>query len=186
MEASGQPRDLIDGIVDAWRAEMPELDHAEFELVKRAARLGVMLEDELSARLAPWNLTKADFNVLGILRSAGSPYEVRPTDLKARLLLTSGGISNVLNRLEKAGHIERERDDDDGRSSWVRLTDTGVETVNATLGAWAAAQADIFRAVPSKVSRAAADALREVLVALGDCEPPAARVRHRSSAAPSQ
>jgi DNA-binding MarR family transcriptional regulator len=91
----------------------------------------------------------------------------------------------VLNRLEKAGHIERERDDD-GRSSWVRLTDTGVETVNATLGAWAAAQADIFRAVPSSVSRAAADALREVLVALGDCKPPAARVRHRSSAAPSQ
>jgi DNA-binding MarR family transcriptional regulator len=153
---------------------MPELDRPEFELVKRAARIGVMLEDKLTVCLAPWRLTKADFNVLSILRSVGVPFELRPTDLKARLLLSSGGTSNVLNRLEKAGYIQRERHRTDGRSSWVRLTNAGVETADATVRTWAREQADIFRAVPPDVSRTAADALRQVLVALGDHEPPAA------------
>jgi DNA-binding MarR family transcriptional regulator len=181
-------RDLTDGIADALRAEMPELDLPELELAKRAARLGVMLEDQLTLCLAPWRLTKADFNVLSILRSVGEPFELRHTDLKARLLLSSGGTTNVLNRLETAGYIKRERHSTDGRSSWVRLTTIGVATAEATLLAWAREQADIFRAVPTDTSRAAADALREVLVTLGDLEPPVASRRPRdvSPTAPSR
>jgi DNA-binding MarR family transcriptional regulator len=138
----------------------------------------------LAAELAPRDLLKTDFAVLTALRVAGAPYELRPSDLKDRLLLTSGGVTTVLKRLEKAGLIEREQDTADGRSSRVRLTDTGIETVGATVQAWSQAESRFFRAAPPEVVQAASAALREVLLAVGDLEPPAAptgKRRTRSS-----
>lgn len=179
MTSKRSSRDLIDSITDALLAELPEVgvDATEMKLARRATRLGAMLEDALSAHLVSWGLTKAEYGVLTALLSAGAPYELRPTDLRNRLLLTSGGISNVLNRLDKAGLIGRGRADDDGRSSWVRLTRKGLKTTNAAVGSWAEAEADLFRAVPATVRRAAADALRQVLLALGDHEPGTPRVK---------
>jgi DNA-binding MarR family transcriptional regulator len=172
-------RDLIDGLAGAWRREMPGLNRPEYELGARAVRLAVLLEDVLAAELAPRDLLKTDFAVLSALLVAGAPYELRPSDLKDRLLLTSGGVTTVLKRLEKAGLIEREQDTADGRSSRVRLTDTGIETAGATVRAWTQAEARFFQAVPPEVVQAATDALREVLVAVGDLEPAAAPARKR-------
>jgi DNA-binding MarR family transcriptional regulator len=104
-----------------------------------------MLEDTLAECLAPWGLTKAEYGVVSALRSVGAPYELRPTDLTARLLLTSGGVSNILNRLDHAGPAERAGDSADGRCSWVKLTGTGVEIVGAALRAWSQAQTNILR-----------------------------------------
>jgi DNA-binding MarR family transcriptional regulator len=165
-------RDLVDSITDAWRPEMPDLVSSELELTRRAARLFARLEREYATRLASWGLTAAEFNVLIGLRSAGPPYRLRPVDLRDRLLLSSGGISNILSRLEKAGLVERERDERDGRSSLVRLTERGVETADGSMRTWAESQPDIYRTVAPEVTRAAADALREVMVALGDHELP--------------
>jgi DNA-binding MarR family transcriptional regulator len=159
-------------MTDKWQQQMPGFDPAQFQLVKRAARLGLMLEDELSAHLAPWRLTKADYGVLSGLMAVGDPYELRPSDLTARVLLTSGGVSNVLNRLGKLGLVSRERDASDGRSSRVRLTAVGIETTEAITRVWMAAQKDFLRAVPAEITLAAAEILREVLVALGDLQPP--------------
>ncbi|MER6841102.1 MarR family winged helix-turn-helix transcriptional regulator [Streptomyces platensis] len=69
---------------------------------------------------------RADYEVLNALLSAGEPCEPRPMDLRERLLLTSGGTSNVLNRLVKAGLLTRQQGASDGRSNWVRLSDTGL------------------------------------------------------------
>jgi DNA-binding MarR family transcriptional regulator len=183
-DAAPTGRDLMDSTTDAGRAERPELDRPEYELAKRAVRLSMRLQDALAECLLPWGLTRADYGVLSVLRFAGAPYELRPTDLRARLMLTSGGVSNVLNRLDKAGLIQRVWGDADGRSSWVQLTGTGLQTADAIVNAWAETQADIFRAVPADVSRTGADALRQVLIALGDREPPAARTRKRGSQSP--
>jgi len=172
-------RDLIDGIADAWRREMPGLYRPEAQMASRAVRLGVLLDDLLAAELARWDLLKTDFAVLTALRSAGAPYELRPSDLKDRLLLTSGGVTTVLKRLEKAGLVEREQDTADGRSTRVRLTSTGIETAGATVQAWSQAESRFFQAVPPQVVQAASDTLREVLVAVGDLEPPTSRTRKR-------
>jgi DNA-binding MarR family transcriptional regulator len=174
-------RDLIDGMVDAWRREMPDPARSDFELARRAVRLGVLLQDALAPQLAPWDLTKADFAVLNALRLVGAPYELRPSDLKIRLLLTSGGVTTVLKRLENAGLVEREQDTTDGRSSWVRLTSAGIETAGATMQAWSEAESRFFQSVPPEVMRAASAALRDVLVAVGDLEAPAAQTRKRRS-----
>jgi DNA-binding MarR family transcriptional regulator len=172
-------RDLVDAMMDDWGTEMPDLDRAEPWLARRATRLAVLIDDVLTARLAPWNLTRTDYAVLNTLRSVGPPYELRPSDLKLRLLLSSGGVSNVLNRLQKAGMVEREQDSTDGRSSWVRLTGAGVETAGATMQMWSDALSDFFRAVPPDVVKSASALLRDVLIAIGDVAPPQAETRSR-------
>jgi DNA-binding MarR family transcriptional regulator len=168
-------RDLVDSLTDGARNEVPEIEQTKFELTRRAVRLADIIEVALGECLVPWGLTLADYGVLGALQSAGAPYQLRPRELRARLLLTSGGVSGVLNRLEKAGLIERHLDPDDKRSSWVRLTGAGAKTAGATLRACAAVQADILRKVPNGTARRAADALREVMLALGDTEAPGRR-----------
>ena len=164
-------RDVVDGITVALHDEVPELDNAASELARRAMRFAGMLDDALTECLVPWGLTRADYGVLITLRSAGEPYALRPTELKARLLMTSGGVTGVLNRLEKSGLVQRQPNPNDGRSSWVRLTRKGVESASAAVQAWTAAQCDLLRNVPDAISRSAADALRNVLLALGDTEP---------------
>jgi DNA-binding MarR family transcriptional regulator len=64
------------------------------------------------------------------------------------------------------------RDDNDGRSSWVRLTQAGVDLTEASMTEWTRAHADLFRTVPPEIAQSAADAMRQVLFALGDRERP--------------
>jgi DNA-binding MarR family transcriptional regulator len=162
------PHDLL---ADTLRREMPDIDDAGVELTRRVMRLAGILHDRLTVHSARWNLTKGEVNVLATLRSVGSPFELRPTDLQARLLLSSGGISNVLNRLERNGLVERQRESNDGRSCWVRLTGEGAELAYAFARSWTEAQIDTDRAVSPAALRLASDSLREVLLALGDDEP---------------
>jgi DNA-binding MarR family transcriptional regulator len=168
----------MDAVTDAWRREMPELERPESEVTRRAARLDQLLEEALSGCLAPRNLTKADFNVLSILRTAGAPCELRPTDIRNRLLLTPGGVSNIINRLEGLGLAERVPDPGDRRISWVRLTRAGTEAAEDAMRAWSAAQTRMFAGLDPMLARQASDALREILLVLGDCEPaaPASRL----------
>ncbi|MFE4668769.1 MarR family winged helix-turn-helix transcriptional regulator [Streptomyces sp. NPDC056716] len=170
-------RDFVDHISDAWRATLPSAEHPELALGRRAIRLSTILQDRLSVHLANWDLTRGDYDVLNVLRSSGAPYELRPTDLKASLLLSSGGVTNILNRLEAAGLVEREKDGRDGRSSWVRLTKAGAKTAEDVFYSWSDTLADVFRAVPPEAVQIATDAMREVLIALGDLGPSPAASR---------
>jgi DNA-binding MarR family transcriptional regulator len=164
-------RDTVDDIVDAWRAELPAVAGPELELAKRAGRLTALLGEATNAQLSRLGLTKAEYEVLAVLRAAGKPYQLRPTDLTSRLLLSSGGTSNLLRRLTETGLVEREADPRDARSSWVRLTVSGIEIAEVAVRAASGAQAALLRSVPEATARAAIDALREVLLAIGD-EPP--------------
>jgi len=161
-------RDVVDGILDAWRGQLPEIAGIELELSKRLGRLHAMLAEATNGQLTRFGLTKAEYDVLAVLRSTGEPYRLRPTDLAARLLLSSGGTSNVLRRLTSEGLIAREADPDDARSTWVQLTREGVDTAEAAVWASTEAQRTLLKAVPPETARAAADILREVLLALGD------------------
>lgn len=171
MTAPG--RDRMDPVIEGWRRELPELDRPEFDLVKRAARLGQLLEEALGECLAPWSLAKADYNILSVLRTAGARYELRPTDLADRLLLTSGGVTNVVNRLVRLNLVQRFPDQADKRSSWVRLTRQGAEVAEETMRAWAAVQQQMFSGATPQLARQGSDTLRNILLAIGDREPKA-------------
>jgi DNA-binding MarR family transcriptional regulator len=161
-------KDQVDGIVEAWRRELPEVAGIELELSKRVHRLSALMTDAVTRHLVEFRLTKAEYDVLAVLRSQGAPFRLRPTDLASRLLLSSGGTSNVLRRLTEAGLIAREADTSDARSSWVRLTDEGVRTVEAAVKASTEGQRELLGAVPPEAVKAAVDVLREVLFAMGD------------------
>jgi DNA-binding MarR family transcriptional regulator len=165
-------RDTVDSVAEAWRRELPGVVGSELELSKRAARLTAMLQAPVDAALARLGLTKAEYEILTVLRAAGKPYRLRPSVLTQRLALTSGGTSNVLRRLTTAGLIERDPDPSDARSLWVQLTAQGVATAEAAVRAASAAQAAALRDVPPATARAAIEALRGVLLALGDSATP--------------
>jgi DNA-binding MarR family transcriptional regulator len=161
-------RDVVDEIADAWGRELPGVVGTELELSKRAARLAALLTVPVEAALARLGLTKAEYDILAVLRAAGTPYRLRPSVLTQRLVLTSGGTSNVLRRLAAADLIERDPDPFDARISWVRLSKHGVKVAEEVVRAASTAQAAALRDVPPGTTRAAIDALRDVLIALGD------------------
>lgn len=113
-------------------------------------------------------LTKAEYETLAVLRASGAPYRLRPSDLTQQLALSSGGTSNVLRRLTTAGLIEREDNAEDARSSWVRLSPLGIKTAEDAVRAATAARTKVLDPVPQPTVRAAIDALRALLIALGD------------------
>src|SRR5690348_11250477 len=91
--------DPVDELTAAWQAELPDVLGPETELVKRVILLARTLGDAVAAELPSLGLTPAEFDVLAALRRTGEPYARRPNDLTRALLLSSGGISNVVNRL---------------------------------------------------------------------------------------
>jgi len=161
-------RDRVDVIVDEWRVQLPDTAGSVMELGKRIHRLGGRLQDAVRNETAALGLTPAEFDVLAALRRAGAPYVLKPSELASGLLLTSGGISNVLRRLRQGGLIEREADAADARVAWVRLSPEGVQVAETVVRAVAGAQLRLFGAVPEVLVVEAADRLREILIALGD------------------
>ncbi|MFG1921010.1 MarR family winged helix-turn-helix transcriptional regulator [Cryptosporangium sp. NPDC048952] len=161
-------QDRTDGAFEIWGAELPGAVGDEWALAKRAGRLSALMARQVDVELAKLGLTKAENDILSVLRASGAPYRLRPSDLAQRLMLSSGGMSNLLRRLAAGGLVERDPDPSDARSSWVFLTDRGVKTAEESVRAAAAAQAAYLREVPPETTRAALDALREVLIALGD------------------
>jgi DNA-binding MarR family transcriptional regulator len=161
-------KDQVDAVVDAWDRELPGVVGTELELSKRAARLSALLTERVDTELARLGLTKAEYEILAVLRSGGSPYRLRPSDLTQRLLLSSGGTSNVLRRLTASGLVERDPDPADARSSWVRLSPHGITVSEDAVRAASSAQNALLRSVPPETTRAAINALRRLLIALGD------------------
>ena len=172
----------MDAMLDGRRREMPDLDRPKLYFAIRVARLDEILEEALSRCLAPWNLVIADFNVLSVLRTAGAPYELRPTDLRNYLVRTSAGIANILKRLEQMKLVERIPDPADKRSSWVRLTGDGIEVTEETIRAWNTVQEKMFADVDPQLAQQASDILRTLLLAVGDDEPAAPATRRERGA----
>ena len=116
---------------------------------------------------ADLGLTYAEFEVLTVLSRAGKPYRLRPSELTRSAFLTSGGTSNVLQRLQKAGYVEREANTGDARSRFVQLTPEGLRVTTLALDASARAHREAMAGVPAEAVRDAADALRDVLLVIG-------------------
>lgn len=167
QHGESEGRDEIDAMVPAWRRELPSSLVATMELSKRISRIGGLFEQPIRAELAELGLTYAEFDVLAALRRAGEPYRLKPSELTRSLVLTSGGTSNVLQRLATAGYIDREADAQDRRSRWVRLTPEGLRMAEAALTVAGRVHAEVMAGVPEETVREAADALREILLIVG-------------------
>ncbi|MFC4584516.1 MarR family winged helix-turn-helix transcriptional regulator [Sphaerisporangium corydalis] len=169
MQDDGQDaRDEVDALVPGWeRSELSPSLIATLELSKRVSRIDGLLQQATRAELAELGLTYAEFDVLAALNRVGEPYRLRPSELTRSLLLTSGGTSNVLQRLVRAGYVEREANTGDGRSHWVRLTPEGLALTAKALVGSGRAHTRTMAGVPDEAVREAADALRKILAIIG-------------------
>jgi DNA-binding MarR family transcriptional regulator len=153
--------DEVDRLAELWTAQgVSPATIAQLELSKRVSRLALRHEQAMKAALSEVGLTYAEFDVLAALRRAGGP--LRPSELTRLLFLTSGGTSNVLQRLTAAGHVEREANAEDARGRWVRLTPQGQALTDKAMAISIRVHEDLLAGIPEATIRTAADALREI------------------------
>jgi DNA-binding MarR family transcriptional regulator len=117
--------DSVEHLVKQWRQERPDLDAWPSAIAARILRLARHLRQNAERALAPIGLSWETFEMLAALRRSGAPYAMNPTALYKAMLLTSGAMTNRLDRAEQAGVIKRADDPDDRRGTIVRLTPKG-------------------------------------------------------------
>jgi DNA-binding MarR family transcriptional regulator len=125
--------DHVDHLVAQWARELPELDVSPMHIVARISRLSRILERRIEAVYEPYGLNQAQFGVLAALRRAGKPYCLSPTDLYNSLLISSGAMTNRLERLTAAGYVRRVSNPSDGRGLLVALTPKGKRLIDHLL-----------------------------------------------------
>ncbi|WP_235522474.1 MarR family winged helix-turn-helix transcriptional regulator [Cellulomonas sp. Root137] len=127
--------DRLDLIQQAWARERPDLDVRPQGVIGRLHRVAGHLTDELVAVYRAHGLSEGDFDVLATLRRAGAPFERTPGDLAENTLVTSGGMTKRIDRLERAGLVTRRPSEQDGRGRVVALSPRGVEVIDAAFAA---------------------------------------------------
>ncbi|WP_042412651.1 MarR family winged helix-turn-helix transcriptional regulator [Streptacidiphilus anmyonensis] len=125
--------DEVDRLVAAWRRERPDLDVEPLEVLSRVSRLARHLDRARRAAFAEHALEPWEFDVLTALRRAGAPYQLSPGQLLTQTLVTSGTMTNRIDRLAGKGLVQRLPDPDDRRGVLVRLTQGGQERADAAL-----------------------------------------------------
>ncbi|KOG37312.1 MarR family transcriptional regulator [Streptomyces decoyicus] len=160
--ASGPVPDPVDALLSAWRTELPDVLRPTTELSKRITQLAGALDAATRGVLPELGLTVAEFDILVALRRSGEPYRMKPNELARSLLLSSGGISNVVNHLTGRGLVLREPSPDDGRSTMIRLTPDGVRTAERAVRVNADAHEAVFAEASPTAVNAATRALRDV------------------------
>ncbi|MEM6300494.1 MAG: MarR family transcriptional regulator [Pseudomonadota bacterium] len=126
----GKDSDLIDTLISDWGRERPDLDASAMAVVGRLLRVSVTLDARINEVLKPHGLLYSEFDALATLLRSGDPYELTPTELQEAVVLTSGAMTALLNRLTKKGLVARRRSKVDGRSLTARLTAKGVKLTN--------------------------------------------------------
>lgn len=126
-------RDSVERLLSEWRRERPDLDPAPVGIQGRIMLLSAHLMRQSDEWLGPIGLGWEAFSLIVTLRRSGEPYELRPTDLLRESLLTSGAITNRIDRVEQMGLVERRPDPNDRRSSVVRLTPSGLKLADVAI-----------------------------------------------------
>ncbi|WP_406245986.1 MarR family winged helix-turn-helix transcriptional regulator [Microbacterium sp. M] len=139
--------DEVDRIVEAWNAQRPDLDFSPLEVLSRMDRLTRLLDRarrEVFRRseLEPW-----EWDVLSALRRAGDPFQLSPKQLLQQTLVSSGTMTNRIDRLVIRRLVRREADPGDGRSILVTLTDDGRIRVDAAITRLVDVEADLLQAL---------------------------------------
>ncbi|HET7386334.1 MAG TPA: MarR family transcriptional regulator [Nocardioidaceae bacterium] len=125
--------DEVDRLVEAWKRERPDLDLRPMQVLSRVTRLSHHLDRARRQAFREHGLEPWEFDVLAALRRAGAPYELSPGRLLTQTLVTSGTMTNRVDRLEDRGLVRRLPDPHDRRGVLVRLTAQGRTTVDGAL-----------------------------------------------------
>ncbi|QEM83665.1 MarR family winged helix-turn-helix transcriptional regulator [Halomonas binhaiensis] len=122
--------DKVDRILDQWRTERPDLDVTAMGPIGRISRLMAYLRQGMDPVFHAHGLNGASFDVLATLLRSGPPYALTPSELIDWTMVTSGTMTNRIDRLAEAGLVERRPNPEDGRGSLIALTDKGKTLID--------------------------------------------------------
>src|ERR1700678_2668919 len=131
--AAAPLRDEVDDLIAAWRQQRPDLDVAPLQVLSRVSRLARHLDIARRGAFAAHDLESWEFDVLSALRRAGPPFQLTPGALLRATLVTSGTMTNRIDRLASADLVYREPDPSDRRGVLVTLSERGRSVVDAAL-----------------------------------------------------
>ena len=156
--------DEVDRLVEAWARERVDLDLRPMEVLSRVTRLGHHLDRARRQAFAEHDVEPWEFDVLAALRRAGAPYELSPGRLIKETLVTSGTMTNRVDRLAARGLVERLPDPHDRRGVLVRLTAAGRTRVDGALEGLLQRERDLLAGLDPADQKRLAGLLRTLVV----------------------
>ena len=162
--------DEVEQAIEAWSRERPALDTAAIATLARVSRLAHRMEREEQSGVAGLGLKAGWLDVLAALRRAGTPYRLSPTDLSNVAMLSSGGMTSRLDRLEEVGLIRRRPDPDDRRGVLVELTAEGRRLAEAAIDGHGERAAQLLSPLTRDERRTLGQLMRKLLTSLEDPE----------------
>ena len=161
-------RDVVDEIVAEWEAMRPDLDAAPIGMVGRISRLSRLIDRRLGENFARFDIEDRMYDVLATLYRGGPPHAATPGELVQRTMVTTGAITNRVDRLVGLGLVKRCPSESDRRSNVVSLTPEGIAKVEQVAPVHLAVERELSSALSPSAQRALAGSLRRLLVDLGD------------------
>ena len=152
--------DEVDLIIDAWARVRPDIDFAALDVFSRLRRVSRRLDRVRAEAFSHSGLEIWEFDVLSTLRRAGEPFELSPKELVAATMVTSGTMTNRLDRLVERRLVERRADPRDGRAARICITPTGIERVDAAMLDLLAAEESPLNSLTRSEQAQLADLLR--------------------------
>ena len=158
--------DHVDLVLAEWQQQGLRVENSPVAVVARIGRAGALLDRGLNSNFARFGLTRTDWDVLASLRRVGAPYRRSPTELYRALMRTSGGMTHLVDRLEREGLVERVADPDDRRGLLVGLTRKGRALVQRVEPSHLETERRLLAALTPQEQRELARLLRKLLIGL--------------------
>src|SRR6188472_3796450 len=159
-------RDEVDELVEAWHRERADLDLAPVEVFSRVGRLSRLLDKARREAFTAHRIETWEFDVLSALRRAGKPYQLTPGALLRQTMVTSGTMTNRVDRLANRGFVERSPDPSDRRGVLVHLTTTGRRAVDGAFETLLARERELLTDLSESDRRRLAELLRQLMAPL--------------------
>ena len=160
--------DHVDLVLEQWRTRRPDLDPSPMGIIGRMGRLGALFDAELRRNFAKHDLDRASFDVLATLRRSNAAHSLTPAGLMHSSMVTSGAISQRLDRLESRGLVTRAPSETDRRGVLVTLTPEGLELIDKVLPTHIDTESQLLAGLSQTEREQLADLLRALLESLGD------------------
>jgi len=158
--------DHVSTVLAQWAAERPDLDVSPMGIIGRVSRLALIMDKELFRVFEQFDLYRWGFDMLATLRRSGAPYRLSPGALLRSMMVTSGTMTNRIDRLEEKGLVRRVPDPEDRRGILVELTEQGRELIDTALPAHVANEERILKALSKEEQRTLAALLSKLLSSL--------------------
>ncbi|GAB4007077.1 MarR family transcriptional regulator [Glycomyces albus] len=160
--------DAVDRIIEQWHRELPDLPLESMAAFGRIHRISEKLSARLQHIYAARGIARSEFDVLAAIRRSGEPFTLSPKEISATLMLSSGGLTGRLDKLEAAGFIERLPDPADRRGLKVRMTERGREAIEDAARAGVAYHREKLATLDAEERERLGELLRKLHAAFDD------------------